>query len=480
MATTGSHILIESALRSIKRHLSPDEIIVIDNHFMYSKQHGTHHGEALHKGILKARNNLILALDHDVIIVNSELEKLMIQAMQNENVFACGAYRYPDEGKMMLLPPCIMLRKDLYLKNNRFFNCLGNPGFDMCHGAYEAGQKLVHLEVDRFIFHLSYGCKMHYYVLMPIWERSFEKWKYGMKVNVNFDDYVFDNGMDEKDHEWLTFTILDKLRWAIYKKQPFSIMRLGDLGLRAMTDYFVNRDSFNHLIVEHPDLAMPTPEVGVQLTEELIENMKEADWIDHPKLYKGLFQALYGWRGVLNRADDVYDKADLPHHKGPLKDRGVCCSLAGYLVFAKNFELSMYDVIKGKKVLYVGPYPELSNLNQRKNLGLERMEYYELSMSNNHWERYNIMDEFMKKYDVNDWDVIIVTGSLYGRTIIGRVRKAGGRAFDIGQGIFFNPNNIFEVGVRTTENKTYYKLIDTSPKPEDNVWEGVTKLPGRG
>jgi len=477
---TGSHILIESTLRSIKKHLTPDEIIVINHRFMYSKKGGGHHGEGVHKGILEARNNLILVLDHDILIVNNELEKLMIQTMQDKNVFCCGPYKYLDIGQWTILPGCIMIKKDLYLGNNRPFNCTGNPAFDMCHGAREAGQELVHLEMDKFIFHLGYGCKMHYYVLMPIWEKGFEQWKSSMGLNVNFEDYVFDDGMNRGDHEWLTFTILDQLRWAIHVKEPFSTLRLGDLGLRAMIDYFFSSESFDRLIVEHPDLAMPSPEVGRQLTEELIENMKVANWIDHPKLYKGLFQALYGWRGVLNRTDDVYDRAGLKQHRNPMKGRGICCSLAGYLTFAKDFELTMYDIIRGKKVIYVGPYPELHNLNDRKDLGLAQMDYYALSMSGNHEERYKVMDNFMKKYNVNDWDLVIVTGSLYGRTIIGRVRNAGGRAFDMGQGIFFNPNNIFEVGVKAIENQTYYELIDTAEKPKDNVWEDVTQLPGRG
>jgi hypothetical protein len=81
-------------------------------------------------------------------------------------------------------------------------------------------------------------------------------------------------------------------------------------------------------------------------------------------------------------------------------------------------------------------------------------------MSSDHWERYRVMEEFFNGFNPNDWDLVLVSGSLYGRTIIGRIAKMGGRAFDIGQSIHFAPNNIFQTVVETIENKTYYKVKD--------------------
>lgn len=476
---TGSHILVESMLRSVKKNLTPDEIIIVDHKFRYSNR-GGRHGEGINKAVNQARNNLILILDHDVIIVNNELEKVMLKTMEDPEVFCCGAYEWYDEGRHTILPPCMMIKKDLYLKNTARYNNTGNPAANMCAEARDVhGLKLIKLDLDPYIFHLSYGCRLFYDSLMPKWKKQFEQWKTRHKVNVEFTDYVVDDGMSISDHDWLSWTIMDHLRWAMHKKQPWSMMRLGDLGLRAMIDFYWNRKSFDHLIVEHPDLAMPTPEIGVQLTEELIKNMKEADWIDHPKLYKGAFHALYNWRGVLTKADKVYDEAGFTHHTRPRQKgahRMLCCSLAGYLAFAKEFELTLYDIIKNKKVMYIGPYPELKNLNQRKNLHLVNTAYHQLSMSSNHWERYEVMNSFFDKYNVNDWDLILVTGSLYGRTLIGRIKQEGGRAFDIGQGIFFNPNNIFEVAVKKVDNSTYYEIIDSSEKQEVDVWEDVTVL----
>jgi hypothetical protein len=127
----------------------------------------------------------------------------------------------------------------------------------------------------------------------------------------------------------------------------------------------------------------------------------------------------------------------------------------------------MYDIMRGKKVLYVGPANLLEALSQRKDLGLEEKGFYQLSLARDHSKRYDVMNNFIKTVDSNYWDLILVTGSLYGRTIIGRVKEAGGRAFDIGQGIFFTPNNIFQTAARAIENKTYYELVDSSQEKQD-------------
>jgi hypothetical protein len=49
----------------------------------------------------------------------------------------------------------------------------------------------------------------------------------------------------------------------------------------------------------------------------------------------------------------------------------------------------------------------------------------------------------------------------------------GGRAFDMGQAINFNPNNVFDTTAIPIENKTFYELVDCMP---DNIFDSYTDM----
>lgn len=449
----GCHILADSFLRSVKKHLDPAEVIVIDSVFKYSKR-SKYHGQCMNEGIRQSKTDLVLLSDHDILVFDSECVNKMIETMQEDNVFACGYFDYPFDGVPFLTPFFTMVNKEMFLKNGIEFDGGGNPAYNVFLHAKSLNQKMIKLDPKKSIFHLSQGSLLTYDDLMikNKFRIEFENWKKSAGSEANFEDYVIDDGMDYIDNDWLNWQVLSKLDECINKKEPFSTIRLGDLGLRYLYDYFFDSKDFTHVGLEHPDLAMPNDEIGKELIRELIENMREADWIDHPGLYKGVFEDLYEWRGLLNSIDKIYKKAEIK--------RSFCSSLQGHLAFVEDFEITLYDILKGRRIMYVGPFDEIKLLNERKDLKISKYGYYKLSLDSDHMIRYNVMNNFMKTYNPDDWDLVLVTGSLYGRTIVGRVKKAGGRAFDLGQAVFFNPNNIFENSVTPTKNKTYYKLVN--------------------
>ena len=454
---TGCHLLFDSLIRSIKKNLKPDEILSYENRFIYSKTNVAH-GICINEKIQEAKNRLTLLLDHDMLILDSEIIDRMIKEMEDENIFCCTAFGYPFDGEVLPTPQCIMINRDLFLKNGIGFDCSGNPGWDSFKKAKHIfNQKLIEINPGKSVFHLEKGSRLPYYelILKNVWKNRFESWKKIVKSDAIFEDYVIDDGMDLLDNEWLVFRVLSDLNDCIIRRKSFSTMRLGDLGLRYLDDYFFNLKDFTHVGLEHPDLAMPSDEIGRKLIEELIENMKIADYIDHPGLYKGTLGDLFGWRGVLNRVEEIYNKAGIISNSTKY-----CSSLQGYLSFVLKFELNLYDIMKGRKILFVGPYDSLSHLNQKRPFQPKELGFYRLSLSADHNRRYEVMNDFTKNFDPDYWDFVLVTGSLYGRTIIGRIKRMGGRVFDLGQAIGFNPNNIFEPSVRQIENHTYYEVID--------------------
>ncbi len=454
---TGCHILIDSLLRSIKRNLNPDEVLVYENRFVYSRTN-VPHGKCVNEKIHEAKNRLVLLLDHDILILDSKIINEMIEKMKDENVFCCTPFDYPFEGEDLPTPQCVMINKDLFLKNGIEFGCGGNPGWNTFKNAKNAfKQEIIKIDSGKSVFHLERGGRIPYYqlILNNFFKDKFEIWKKDVSSNANFEDYVIDDGMNLLDNEWLVFEVLSNLNDCINKRKPFSTIRLGDLGLRYLYDYFFNEKDFTHVGFKHPDLAIPNDKIGRKLIEELIESMKKADYIDHPDLYKGALSDLYKWRGILDWADEVYNKARIINNKTKF-----CSSLQGYLSFVFDFELNLYDIMKGRKILYVGPHDSLEELNRRNPFQPKELGFYQLSLSNDFNERYEVMNNFTKNFDPNYWDLVLVTGSLYGRTIIGRIKKMGGRAFDLGQAISFNPNNIFEPSIKQIKDHTYYEIID--------------------
>lgn len=453
VAKCGCHILADSFLRSVKKHLDPMEVILIDSVFKYSKR-SKHHGQCMNEGIKQSKTNLVLLSDHDILVLDSECVNKMIETMQKENVLACGYFDYPFDGIPLLTPFFTMINKEMFLKNGVEFDGSGNPAYNTFFHAKSLGQNIIKLDSKNSIFHLGQGALRTYDDLMIKDElrTEFENWKMSVTSKANFNDYVVDDGMDYIDNDWLNWQVLSKLDECINKKEPFSTIRLGDLGLRYLYDYFFDSKDFTHVGLNHPDLAMPSDKIGKELIRELIESMKEADWVDHPDLYKGTLGDLYRWRGSLNLINKIYEKAEI---KKPF-----CSSLQGCLAFIKDFEITLYDILKNRRIMYVGPFDEMSLLNKRKDLGIVKYGYYKLSLDSNHMIRYNVMNDFMKTYNPDDWDLVLVTGSLYGRTIIGRIKKAGGRAFDLGQAINFHLSNVFESVLKVNEEKIYYKIID--------------------
>jgi hypothetical protein len=403
-----------------------------------------------------ARNDLILIADQDILFFDNSLIEEMLETMKDENVYACGTQICGFNEGPFLVPSCVMLNRKLFLENEVFFDGGGNPCFAAFFNAQNKGQKLIFIDPKDRLFHLSYGVRRPYpqLLLMKQWQYIFENWKLPTGSSANLEDYVIDDGMDIEDHNQLNNLILSQLDTAINFKHPFSLIRLGDLGLRYLDGYLNNKVDFTHVGAHHPDIAMPNDEIGSKLIIELINNMNEAEYIDHPHTYKGTLGDLYNWRGVLGNCDNIYKQAGITKHKN------YCSSVQSYLSLIEDFEWSMHSILKDRKIIFAAPYDALSTLNSRKNLGMKEFKFYPLSLSADHWDRYNVMNKFFDSFDPNYWDLVLVSGSLYGRTIIGRVRKMGGRAFDIGQAIHFNPNNIFEGSFKTNEDKTYFKIID--------------------
>ena len=437
----GSHLLYNALMKSVKEHLpAPSEIIVKDYHWRYSKQAKTP-GEGWDQGIKEAQNELVVVCDDDVIFHDSVLVNSLLHKMEsNPNILVASADSYPFNGRVLPVSGVMCIRKSLYEKGIPF-DSSGNPCYNTFVNAEDVlKQELLVLNMPKSWTHLHCGSTYLYSQILDEDFHIYPRWK----------EYMVDDGLDMSDMEDLTCRILREIETAIKYRISWSNIRLGDLGMRYLEDYFFNEKDFTHVGQKHPDLAIMNDEIGRKMIEELIRHMKNANWVDHIKLYKGVLNDLYEWRGSCQRTDTTYKTAGIIN-------KNYCSSVQNYLMFIEEFERNLYQSLEGRKVLYVGPHDELIKVMERANCKPSQYGYYQLSMGSPE-ERYQVMNDFSKFYKKEYWDLVCVTGSLYGRLIIGRVKEMGGRAVDLGQSVGFCPNNIFEGCFSVNENKTFYRI----------------------
>jgi len=462
-----SHIYLRGLLKSIEDFLPvPDEIIVVDNKYTYSKYNSNHPG-AVNKAIPFTKNELVLIVEVDTLAASKDIFGLLLKEMEDPKVgVASPEVGYEKVGEK--LPYCYgtlaLVRKSLLMMSPGYKSA-GVPSYPFVKWLLSNGYKIAHVKnMEGKYFHLHGSSKMHEHIyLMAYLKHKFTGWKTQYKSPLDFDIYYEDIGTDKVELDDLNTTILNNLITTMDQNKPFSLLRLGDLSLRLLDSHYSNPTDFEKVIT-HNDLGIQNTKVAHELTEELIRHLKNASWVDHPKLYKGAMNDLYGWRGTLNRIDDIYSKVGI---NDPLKNNGkpaFCSSLQGHMSLLEDFENHLYRALKGRRVMFIAPWDELGALNHRRNLGLAKYQFYPLSMSNNLEERYTVFQKFFNSFDVKEWDLILTMGSIWGRLIIGRVAELGGRGFDIGQALKFNPCNIFSPTVKPTTNDTLYSLIDHFPK----------------
>ena len=272
-------------------------------------------------------------------------------------------------------------------------------------------------------------------VLSGCWKTSFEKWKSISGSKEIFEDYVIDDGMDYADQIHVSNMVAWSIKYAPEIKRPCSIIRLEEEGVEFLLDYFSGK------------------QVDRKLAEELIEYIKVSTWLDHSHMFMGCFNALFDSQSSL-KYSDLYKKIGVAFRPTSDFSGRYCLPLQNYLFFVKDFEVNFRSIVERQRVRYAGPYNAMGELNKKRDLGLKKYEYCQISNGS------NSVDEFFKNFKVDDWDVVFVSGGLYANIIVGRVRKMGGIAVNVGDAIFFNPSDRIKQVLTVAEDGISYIIND--------------------
>jgi hypothetical protein len=187
---------------------------------------------------MKARNDYVLILDHDVLLFDKSLIDEMCHHIIQPNVFACGILNYRYNDKTLLFPSCTIFNKKMYLENNVLFSG-SEPCYEAFLNALLNGQALVKVgcndrtfSMDKRFFHLNGGFRKPYPLLFNggLWRESFDKWKADVDSSESLDDYAVDDGMDFLDMKKAFYHYYDLFNHHISNRLPFYIP--------AATNYF--------------------------------------------------------------------------------------------------------------------------------------------------------------------------------------------------------------------------------------------------
>ena len=354
----GCHHFMDALFRSLeKSNIKPDEILVTQN--------SEEPGPQLHFEALKARNDYLLLVDHDVMLFDNQLVEEMCHHMTQPNVFACGVLDYPYAGIPILFPSCTMVNRKMYLENGVSFSG-SEPCVEPFSEAMRKGQKLVKIgkseltySLDKRVFHLNQGFKKLYSILLldNFWRESFNKWKELTGSTASFDDYVHDDGLDLLDIQKLFSAYCDLIEHFMENKLPFSMLLLGKSGIE---------------FVENPR------QDNVSVAEELKQLIGEATFVDCMAMCRGSLEAMHDPE-LENQQLSLYRDAGFKTVYGSVVRGTYCFPIHNYMFLVENLGSKLYPLLKRRKVLYAGPNNAMGELVRKRAVDLSDYAYFQIS-----------------------------------------------------------------------------------------------------
>lgn len=226
--------------------------------------------------------------------------------------------------------------------------------------------------------------------------------------------------------------ILSKLDYSIKNKKPFSLIRIGDGGIKLLHAYLSN---------DYDQLEKISNQEGIPINsyDKIIEFWKKSanisDFIDTPEVY---FDDKF-WnrtRGLTMKKMSDKTMTRLKMWKDIYNDIGIINE--NYCNPEINFLLctgvkSLPDLIMNKKICCITSRDDVNKQLKDYNIDVFKIvgkyeNQYEKSFS----DVINLIDEHS-----NDYDLWLIAAGELGRIYSGLIKYKGGRALDIGSLIDF-------------------------------------------
>lgn len=214
--------------------------------------------------------------------------------------------------------------------------------------------------------------------------------------------------------------ILNDIIEHLEKKQPFSLVRIGDGDLKLLSALSKGRP--NNIKFDRSGIPYNKVEWLLQLYRCSCNN---ANYISSFEVYKD--QKLWH-RNFSKGAKRIVDNWELIYEKSNIVNNSFCNPEIGHLLFLNSY--NFFNRIKGRKIALITCFKQVYTylLSQ----GIDGTIILIPPLNSNHYSRYNLILKEIKKVS-KIVDIFFVGAGALGKGYLNYIKNLGSVSVDIGQ-----------------------------------------------
>jgi len=225
-----------------------------------------------------------------------------------------------------------------------------------------------------------------------------------------------------------TREILGELEEAIVQKEPFSLIRFGDGGIKLLHSLYYNDDPQLVDIIYREGL--PDNKI-LEFVELWGRYARQANFIDTPEVYftrKFWNKCKRGDKKVSGKTIDRMEMWKDLYSRAEFDNERYCNPEVNYLMCLKSVENNLLSIMENRSICCISTLDTIPEPLAHYNMEFVTIVgHYENQYQHSFIKTIDIIKQYAQKYDL--W--LIAAGEL-GRIYTGLIKQLGGRALDIG------------------------------------------------
>ena len=262
-----------------------------------------------------------------------------------------------------------------------------------------------------------------------------------------------------------TEEILNDLESCIKNKNPFSLIRLGDGGIKYIHSIlYDDYEQLNEIINKE---GIPRDHI-IEVLDLWGYYCRQANYIDTPQVYftNQFWPRLKGPEKPMNKKTrDRLSMWEELYYRVEIDNENYCNPEINFLSILKRpNKRNLFDIIKNKKICCITTYPVVKELlMQFGHVDIVKIVgQYENQYENSFERTISIIKE-----RANEYDLWLVAGGELGRLYTGLIKQCGGRAFDIGFVIEYWLNLEIPIRLQPFVKQNEYNDLELRLKSQD-------------